>query len=72
MMTNTLDNVRLIEEAPSYLRRQKAEKARQVAEVQDAMEQYYAENPDHEREQRKARIAALGLRAIDGAKLNKK
>jgi hypothetical protein len=67
-----LENVRLIQEAPSYLIRQKAEKARQTAEIQDVMAQYYTEHPDREREQRKARIAALGLRAIDGAKPNKK
>ena len=65
-------NVHLIEESPTYQMRQKANKARQADEVREAMAQYYSENPDLEREKRRARIAALGLRAIDGAKPNKK
>lgn len=58
------ENVFLIEESPTYQLRQRAAKARQVAEVREAMDQYYAENPDLEREKRKARIAAIGLKVV--------
>lgn len=64
----TTSQVTYITAAPSYRRRIAQEKLRQQQEVQEAMQQYYAENPNLEVTKKLATAAALGLRVIEGEK----
>lgn len=59
-------NVYLIQEAPTYQLRQRADKDRRMAEVQEVMDQYYRENPGLESQKRQARIEALGWKVLSG------
>jgi len=54
--------------APSYRRRLAQQRQQREVEVQEAMQQYYVENPNLEAQKRLAMVAALGLRLIQGEK----
>lgn len=62
------NNIVDITAAPSHQRRVAQQRQQREAEVQEAMRQYYIDNPNIETTKKLATAAALGLRVIQGEK----